>query len=435
MASVHKYRSHEWYEELCALGTIGELSVEEYEELQRHLVECGDCRVLYADFGRVAAEDLGALAVPNNNEDLQAPAEEDSYLDENELLRKFLERAKRETVAPPSPLSGEAVSLTKQPARRNFRRLWHWLQRPALSYGTLGLLLCAVAAMTAYRLKEVQLSPALAGLHSQVADWKNRAEANAAKQESAEQLLQRSEAERDALRKSLADAQARYAELQAQERALQSDLAAARTESEHKGQELQAASSTVDEKNRQINELQARIQVAVQRTEEQRRIAENLQAKLEWAQQAEKTAAAVTSETQGLTDLDAKALFGARDLHIVDVYDVGGNGKTRRTFGRVYYAEKKLLIFYAFDLQERKRGAAAFQAWGYRQPDEGKPQNLGLFSLDDATANRWVLKVNNPRVLEHIDAVFVTAEDPKGSPSPRGQRLMYANLASPPNHP
>ncbi|HYY72209.1 MAG TPA: hypothetical protein VE778_01325 [Candidatus Bathyarchaeia archaeon] len=432
MASVHKYPRHEWYEELCALGTLGELSVSEYEELQRHLAECGDCCVLYDDFRRVAAEDLGALAVPR--EGREEPEADGSYFDENELLKKFLERAKRETVA--KLLPGEHVSQTKRTAPGKARRLSQWLQRPALSYGTLGLLLCAVAAMAAYRLKEVQVSPTLAGLHSQVNDWKNRAETNAAKQESAEQLLQRSEAEREALRKSLSEAQVRYAELQAQEKALQSDLVAARAQAEQKGQELQAANAATDEKNRQIAEFQTRIQMAVQRTEEQRRIAENLQAKLDWAQQAENKAASVTAESQGLTDLDAKALFGARDLHIVDVYDVGSNGKTRRTFGRVYYAEKKLLIFYAFDLQDRKRnGATAFQAWGYRQPDEQKPQNLGLFSLDDATANRWVLKVNNPRVLEHIDAVFVTAENPKGSPSPRGQRLMYANLATPPNHP
>ena len=432
MALGHKHSSHERYEELCALGTLGELSVAEYEELQRHLAECGDCRALYDDFGRMATEDLGALAVPQ--EGWEESQTGDSYLDENELLRKFLERAKRESVT--SPQAGDAASLKNRRAPKKARRLWHWLQRPALSYGTLGLLLCAVAAMAAYRLKEAQVSPTLAGLHSQVADWKNRAEASTAKQESAEQLLQRSKAEGEALRKSLAEAQARYADLQAQEKALQSDLAAARAQTEQKGQELQAANADADEKNRQIGELQARIQLAVQRTEEQRRIAENLQARLDYAQQAEKAATPATAESQGLTDLDAKALFGARDLHIVDVYDVASNGKTRRTFGRVYYVEKRLLIFYAFDLQNSKRkGAAAFQAWGYRQPDEQKPQNLGLFSLDDATANRWVLKVNNPRVLEHIDAVFVTAEKPKGSDSPRGQRLMYANLAAPPNHP
>ena len=111
----------------------------------------------------------------------------------------------------------------------------------------------------------MQLSPALAGRHSQVNDWKNREEANAAKQESAEQLLQRTEAQQEALRKSLLDAPARYAELQAKEKVLQSDLAAARTESGHKAQELQAANATAEEKNQQISELQPRIQTSGQR--------------------------------------------------------------------------------------------------------------------------------------------------------------------------
>ena len=112
-------------------------------------------------------------------------------------------------------------------------------------------------------------------------------------------------------------------------------------------------------------------------------------------------------------------------------------GNTRRSYGRVYYVQKKLLIFYAFDLQDKKhnRAAAGFQAWGYRQPSDGQPESLGLFDVDDATSNRWVLKVNNPRVLERIDAVFVTVEAPNGSPSPRGRRVLYANLAGPANHP
>ena len=145
----------------------------------------------------------------------------------------------------------------------------------------------------------------------------------------------------------------------------------------------------------------------------------------------------MTPEGQGFTNADAKELFGARDLHIVDVYDVDSNGKTRRTYGRVYYVEKKLLIFYAFDLQDKKhnRAAAGFQAWGYREANEAKPESLGLFTLDDASLNRWVLQVNNPRVLERVDAVYVTLEPPSGSPSPRGRRLLYANLVVPPNHP
>ena len=152
----------------------------------------------------------------------------------------------------------------------------------------------------------------------------------------------------------------------------------------------------------------------MQRTEEQRKVAENLQDKLQLAQLQVQQQAATTPEAQGFGDAEAKELFGARDLHIVDVYDVDKQGNTRRSYGRVYYVQKKLLIFYAFDLQDKKhnRAAAGFQAWGYRQPSDGQPESLGLFDVDDATANRWVLKVNNPRVLERIDAVFVTLEAP-----------------------
>ena len=142
-------------------------------------------------------------------------------------------------------------------------------------------------------------------------------------------------------------------------------------------------------------------------------------------------------EPPSVSDDEAKRLFAARDLHIVDVYDVDGHGKTRQSFGRVYYVEKKLLLFYAFDLEDKKhnRAAAAFQAWGYKEANVGTPQSLGLFYVDDASLNRWVLKVNNPKVLERVDVVFVTLEPPQGSSSPQGRRLLYANLGGAPNHP
>jgi hypothetical protein len=120
----------------------------------------------------------------------------------------------------------------------------------------------------------------------------------------------------------------------------------------------------------------------------------------------------------------------------VDVYDVKGDGKTKRTYGRVYYVEKRLLVFYAFDLQNRQNHKrAVFQAWGYREANVGKPLNLGLFAIDDSAVSRWVLKVNRADVLSHIDAVFVTVEPPGGSTVPRGKKVLYANLVGPPNHP
>jgi hypothetical protein len=203
-----------------------------------------------------------------------------------------------------------------------------------------------------------------------------------------------------------------------------------RSQFEDRGQELEAARNSEADRNKRIAELEAKLHELNQRAEQQESTIANYKNKL-W----EETSKA--NEAQTFDDAQARELFGARDLHIVDVYDIASSGQTRRTYGRVYYVSKKLLIFYAFDLQDKKRNriAASFQAWGYRQPNEGSPQNLGLFALEDNTENRWVLKVNNPRILERIDAVFVTLETPNGSPSPRGRRILYANLAGPANHP
>jgi len=262
--------------------------------------------------------------------------------------------------------------------------------------------------------------------------WKSSAKISEAQQKSTVELLQQSTSERESLERTLSESQVKYADLKAQEKALESQLSDARAQVEEKSQELAAARLDADGKNKQIAELQTRVQYAVARTEEERRITDGLQAKLQVTEQP-----SPTPESQGFNDTDARELFGARDLHIVDVFDVDTNGKTRRTYGRVYYAEKKLLIFYAFDLQDKKhnRAAAGFQAWGYREANQNKPESLGLFNLDDASLNRWILKVSNPRVLERIDAVYVTLEPPSGSTSPRGRRLLYANLVVPPNHP
>ena len=434
-ASSPNHPGKEWYEELCALAAIGELSSSEFDDLRKHLAECDDCQQVYADFRRVSAGELGLVAALKQSD--PTADEAGALVDESAVLGRLLDRATRERVHRSTESVSPGPELKRQLRRERFARFRIWLRRPALSYGSLGLILCAVAALGAYRLREAQLTPTLNGLTTAVSDWKNRANASAAKEKSASQSLLQVEAERERLRKSLAEAEAKYAALEAQQRSLEAELANERAQLDQKGQELESARSTSEERNKEIAQLETRVQNAVQRTEEQRRVAEKLQGKLQLAQMQVQQQAATAPEAQGFGDAEAKELFGARDLHIVDVYDVDVRGNTRRSYGRVYYVEKKLLIFYAFDLQDKKRNraAAGFQAWGYRQPSDGTPESLGMFDVDDASANRWVLKVNNPRVLERIDAVFVTLEPPNGSPSPRGRRLLYANLAGPANHP
>jgi hypothetical protein len=61
--------------------------------------------------------------------------------------------------------------------------------------------------------------------------------------------------------------------------------------------------------------------------------------------------------------------------------------KTKRTYGRVYYVEKILLVFYAFDLRKRQndsKKARRLSSLGYREANVGKPLNLGLLRLTTA---------------------------------------------------
>jgi len=157
----------------------------------------------------------------------------------------------------------------------------------------------------------------------------------------------------------------------------------------------------------------------------------------DWAEKLKEQSEAIERQKQLLVaDRDVRDLMTARNLHIIDVYDVDGKGNTRRTFGRVFYTEGKSLIFYAFDLEDKRvlNANHAFQAWGHLESG-GQSRNLGIFYVDDRKQNRWALKFNDSRTLAQIDSVFVTIEPPGGSPKPTGQRLLYAYLRNKPNHP
>jgi hypothetical protein len=62
-------------------------------------------------------------------------------------------------------------------------------------------------------------------------------------------------------------------------------------------------------------------------------------------------------------------------------------------------------------------------------------RNLGIFYEGNASKKRWVLKAEDPKTLEDIDAVFVTVEPRGGSQQPSGKPLLFASLDISPNHP
>jgi hypothetical protein len=129
--------------------------------------------------------------------------------------------------------------------------------------------------------------------------------------------------------------------------------------------------------------------------------------------------------------------MGARDLYVAEVYDVARTGATQKPYGRVFYTKGKSLIFYAYDLDQQTiaKKTSTFQVWGQRGPEREQAFPLGVFYEDNASKKRWVLKLDDPKLLAQIDAVFVTIEPNGGSRKPSGKPLLFAYLRVDPNHP
>jgi hypothetical protein len=415
----------ERFEQLCALAAIGEVSAAEFAELNEHLASCSNCQELYADFRRIASNELGAVATGRSN-----GGDSSTELDEQVLLGRVLERAQAESRVSEPP---DFRPLHEPRPRPPLFGIWSLLRSPILATAALTVVMCSAVGVAAYRYRDQQLAPTVAQLSSELSQREAEVKKAGAQADSTSTLLQRNGSEREALQHQLADARKSYTELLDHDRALETELAAAKGQLDKQGNDLRQANAAARQSGDSLQALQAQLREVVARTTAEENLVEQLQRKLQHRSDED----GVASNVPAIQNGDAQEIFGARDLHIVDVYDVDATGRTKRGFGRVYFVEKKLLLFYAFDLQDKQhqRAASGFQAWGYRQGNEGKPQNLGLFLMDDPALSRWVLKVNNTSVLERIDAVFVTLEPPDGSPSPRGRKLLYANLGGPPNHP
>jgi len=133
-----------------------------------------------------------------------------------------------------------------------------------------------------------------------------------------------------------------------------------------------------------------------------------------------------------------RELVGARNLHIVDVYDTDANGKTKKAVGRVFYTQGQSLVFYAYDLSTNRSGTGkyAYYVWGHKEGNDESVRSLGTLDPDDVSQKRWMLNVNDAKALSNIDRVFVTLEqNGKLDLRPHGKKILNAYLGSPANHP
>ena len=400
---------------MAAGGGIGH---DDWQVLKAHLEECAPCRGVFADVGEIHAKWLP------EHPDFQITREPHSDL---RLRKAILKRATKAGARFSKAAQAQPQFAEAQHSLRGAGRPWLWAAAAtAVLIVSAGVLLQRTRPQSVVEKKAAAtaqfVSKATTPVGSSV-DTQNQwqqaqlalegaLKASGTQQARLRQQLEAAEHRADALAQSSADANRSVAELRQQLDAAHT----AQAQTEAQLADLRSAQST----NEVVTLVQEKeIQALNQKLREQ--------------------SASVEREGQLLSaGREIRDLIAARNLHIIDVYDTDGHGKTSRAFGRVFYTEGKSLVFYAYDLspQHPESSKYAFYVWGKRDGAPQMAKNLGALTKDDQVQKRWVLTITDPKVLAEIDSVFVTLE-PTGRAGgrPSSKRLLTAFLGTAPNHP
>ena len=437
---------HEEFLELCAASTVDELSVEEQAKLDAHLAVCPDCRRARSEYEAAAVKGVAALA-----EDLGPKDQEgvDNLWSMEKAQESFFRRLDKEQEDSPSnrvryDRSDKAKTgqrFTYRPSQIRWREIWMPFAAAVLLALALGIAAYRTGVKRgtdAARTLQPPAKESASSLEEQASDVGYEHAQLMAKVEENGKIIEDLRHQLSAqvkVVKSLKSTQPAPARSSASG---QQSVQAASDPGAKRDEELAAAQA-------KLTELQKTVEAATAKRDENARQAALLEARVSELtqlvrdrEQALDQRDAEVARGQELLehDRDIRELMGARDLYMADVHDVSKTG-TDKTYGRVFYTKGKSLIFYAFDLDAQPgfQNAKSFQAWGRKGPDKQQALSLGIFYEDNVSKKRWVLKANDPKTLEDIDAVFVTIEPNGGSHHPSGKQLLFAYLRVSPNHP
>jgi anti-sigma-K factor RskA len=431
---------HEEFLQLCAAATAGELTYDEQRRLDAHLETCAECRQTMQEY-EVAAQHVVALASQFAPEEMES----DGSWSVEEAEKAFLKRLSAETNSPEVATKGrtETAKLRQRfgyrPSMIHWREIW-------MSFAAVVLLALALA-VTAYRtgvkrgadISRIANVPTTdsVSLEEQISDLGHERAQLVAKLADEDRTI-------GGLKRQLSGQEAVIAALNARPAADRqpanghqitppsSEVALRRD------QELATAQAKLVELQRTVDTLAGqRDEIASHAAVLEAKVGDLTQLVRDRERELEQNEDQVAKDQELLAhDQDIRELIGARDLYMADVHDVSGKG-TEKTYGRIFYTRGKRLVFYAYDLdaQHGLQETSTFQAWGRRGPNTRQALNLGVFYEDNASKKRWVLRANNPKSLEDIDAVFVTIEPNGGSQHPSGKQLLFAYLRISPNHP
>jgi hypothetical protein len=435
---------HDEFLELCAVSTTGELTADEQAKLHAHLAGCPECREALQQYEAVTDRAVPALAPELAREaDESAPSASDVGVPKGTPEAAFFERlAQEENAGSGHPVHHPAQEFPpNDPRTKRFRsklaRYEFWLPYAA------GILLCVTLGVFVFR----------GGLGHRPETAQAGQGSDATAKQVARTELDTAVREREVADAKLAERDKAIAELHRQ--MTQQTVELSRLKAQF-GDVESAAQATEGEKNRIAQERDSLAQkahsdeVSLQRiqkdldTLQQERSKDvlhsaTLEAKVADLSRLIGDRERTVDQQQTLLehDRDIRELMGARDLYIAEVYDVAKTGETQKSFGRIFLTKGKSLIFYAYDLDQQPglRKGSTFQAWGQRGPDRAQALNLGIFYQDNVAKKRWVVKSEDPKTLEQIDAVFVTVEPKGGSNRPSGKPLLFAYLRIDSNHP
>ena len=429
---------HEKFLELCAISTSGDLTEQEQKDLQAHLAECSDCRQALKEFE--AAADVGMpllhshLSGHDSIEPDSIPTETDKGTRTASAEDKETARGQREPVA---HIGG--LGFVHRNGRRQTSVNWNYVWMPFAA----AILLTAALGIYSFQ----------AGKQKGQENVRGQPSAPDRKVDALEQEISDAGHDREVLKTQLAERDRVIADLRRQvagQSAGLTDMKSAQTELQHSLQNDATAKQQTAEEQSNLSQRLDAAQSSLQKTQaeldslrQQRAVeqarAEGLSAQIrELHGQLRDREEELGKEQELLAhDRDIRELMGARDLYIAEVYDVARDGQTQKPYGRVFYTRGKSLVFYAYDLdkQAEYRSVSTFQAWGSHGLDKQQATSLGIFYQDNAAKKRWVVKFDDPKKLEQINAVFVTVEPNGGSPKPSGKPLLFAYLKVDPNHP
>jgi hypothetical protein len=416
---------HERFSELSALSNTGTLSSTELAELHGHLQSCRHCREVYDQYRLLAQVGIPELVAIHNS------GQEETKWDDTPTRRKLFARIRKEDNHADQNRFSFAV-LRPLPGFANRYRTF--------AGATLAMCLVLIAAGIGYRVgqqsqdtKRVSFEDRLQALQAE----KHSAQDQLGTQ--ADRILRLQEEDsRNA--KEVADL--RLALRTITDRA--NDMLSAKNRSD---EQVQLVSEQRDDLSAQLREAEQanqsiQAELASLRAERDRTQlrAVSLESKIDelTAATRDQERRLKDNEQYLASDRDIRELMGARQLYIADVYDVDSRSRTRKSFGRVFYTQGKSLIFYAFDLDPGVKNVNAYQVWGRKETPPGmqaRPKSLGILYLDSESNHRWVMRFDDPKQLEELDAVFVTVEPRGGSPKPTSKPFLYALLRQEANHP